>query len=153
MSIEELRRLLNRNDSPWAVGFAPRTDSPEAGTTNTAVAAEFFKTLLDAVTAAHLLHLQSRSYAQHIALGEFYSELEDLADGLIEAYQGKYDIVTGYPMGPSLPNADPVAFMSQLSDYVRRTRAAVASDSELQNDIDSIQTLIDSTLYKLKNLR
>lgn len=143
--------------SPWALGFVPRSsqrnDAPETGSTDSAVAAEFFKTLLDAVTAAHLLHLQSRSYAQHVALGDFYSALQDLADGLIEAYQGKYGIVTGYPMGPSQPNADPIAFMAQLSDYVRNTRAGVASDSELQNDIDLIQTLIGSTLYKLTNLR
>lgn len=128
-------------------------DAPEAGTTDRVVAAEFFKTLLDAVTTGHLLHLQSNSFSQHSALNTFYSELEELTDGLIESYQGKYGIVTGYPKGPSMPNSDAVSFMTKLSDYVRSTRAAVASDSELQNDIDSIQSLIDSTLYKLTNLR
>lgn len=140
----------------WASGFAPRAarnDAPEAGTTDPAAAAEFFKTLLDAVTAAHLLHLQSQSFSQHSALGDFYSELDELADGLIESYQGKYGIVRGYPEGPSMPNADPVAFITRLSDYVRSTRGRVASDSEIQNDIDTIQSLIDSTLYKLTNLR
>ena len=142
--------------SIWAAGFnpsAPRNDAPETGTTDPAVAAAFFKTLLDAVTAAHLLHFQSRSYAQHQALGTFYSALEELADGLIESYQGKYGIVTDYPQGPSQVNNDPISFMTQLSDYVRNTRAGVASDSELQNDIDSVQSLIDSTLYKLTNLK
>lgn len=138
----------------WAQGFNPyRTDAPETGTTDARIAAEFFKALLDAVTTAHLLHLQSRSYSQHQALGSFYEELTDLADGVIESYQGKYGIVTDYPMGPSQPNGDPIAFITQLSDYVRTTRAAVASDSEIQNDIDTIQSLIDSTLYKLTNLR
>lgn len=142
--------------SIWAAGFipdAPRADAPETGTTDSAVAAEFFKALLDAVTTAHLLHLQSRSFSQHSALGSFYSELEELADGLIESYQGKYGIVTDYPAGPSMPNNDPISFMTKLSDYVRNTRAAVASDSELQNDIDTIQSLVDSTLYKLTNLQ
>lgn len=141
--------------SIWAAGFAPapRTDAPETGSTDPARAAEFFKTLLDAVTTAHLLHLQSRSFSQHSALGDFYSELEELTDGLIESYQGKYGIVTDYPVGPSFPNNDPISFMTKLSDYVRNSRAAVASDSELQNDIDSIQSLIDSTLYKLTNLQ
>lgn len=141
--------------SIWASGFAPtyHSDAPETGSTDPARAAEFFKTLLDAVTTAHLLHLQSRSFSQHSALGGFYSDLEELADGLIESYQGKYGIVTDYPMGPSFPNNDPISFMTKLSDYVRNSRAAVASDSELQNDIDSIQSLIDSTLYKLTNLR
>lgn len=139
----------------WAQGFSPieRSDAPETGTTDASRAAEFFKALLDAVTSAHLLHLQSRSFSQHTALGDFYSELEELADGLIESYQGKYGIVTDYPQGPSMPNNDPISFMTKLSDYVRNTRAAVASDSELQNDIDTVQSLIDSTLYKLTNLQ
>jgi hypothetical protein len=142
--------------SIWAFGFpvkAPRSDAPETGTTDRAIAAAFFKALLDAVTSAHLLHLQSRSFSQHSALGDFYSELEDLADGLIESYQGKYGIVTDYPDGPSMPSNDPISFMTKLSDYVRNTRAGVASDSEIQNDIDTIQSLIDSTLYKLTNLQ
>jgi len=145
-------RGFGRTDSVWAHGFS-RTDAPETGTTDPAIAAQFFKTLLDSVTAAHLLHLQSRSFAQHSALGTFYSELEELTDGLIESYQGKYGIVSDYPAGPSLSTNDPISFMTKLSDFVRTTRAGVASDSELQNDIDSIQTLIDSTLYKLTNLR
>ena len=142
--------------SIWATGFGLKTnrrDAPETGTTDPAVAATFFKALLDAVTTAHLLHFQSRSFSQHSALGTFYSELEDVADGMIESYQGKYGIVTDYPQGPSLPNNDPISFMTKLSDFVRTNRAAVASDSELQNDIDSIQSLIDSTLYKLTNLQ
>lgn len=146
--------------SVWAPGYerlSTRVDAPDAGTTDRAAAAEFFKALLDAVTAAHLLHLQSQSFSQHSALGDFYSELEGLADGLIESYQGKYGIVTGYPMGPSQPNDDPVVFMTQLSNYIRRVRGNVASDSEIQNDIDTVLTLIDTTLYKLvyklENLR
>lgn len=141
--------------SIWASGFtpAPRTDTPETGTTDAALAAEFFKALLDAVTTAHLLHLQSRSFSQHSALGDFYAELEELADSLIESYQGKYGIVTDYPEGPSMPSNDPISFMTKLSDYVRTTRTGVASDSEIQNDIDTIQSLIDSTLYKLTNLQ
>lgn len=142
--------------SPWATGFPPRSarlDAPEAGPTDAAIAALFFKTLLDAVTTGHLLHLQSRSFAQHSALGEFYPELEELADSLIEAYQGKYGIVSGYPVGPSMPSSDPISFAESLSNFVRTTRAAVASDSELQNIIDEVQSLIDSTLYKLVNLR
>lgn len=45
--------------------------------------------LLHGVTNAHILHLQSTSYAEHQALGEFYDELGDLVDAFVEAYQGK----------------------------------------------------------------
>ena len=116
-------------------------------------AAEFFATLLHAATSGHILHLQTRSYAEHKALDKFYSELPGLVDSLIESYQGKYGLVLDYPSGYQAPTVPPQEFVSALSDYVIGTREAVASDSELQNDIDAIQTLINSTQYKLTFLR
>ena len=40
--------------------------------------------LFHARTTAHVLHLRSRSYAQHVALNTFYDEIIDLADTLAE---------------------------------------------------------------------
>ena len=117
-----------------------------------AVAAEFFMTLLHAATTGHILHLQTRSYAQHKALDEFYSELPGLVDSVIEAYQGKYGLITEYPNGYNMPSGAALNVVSGLSDYVMSTRANVASDSEIQNLIDGIQELIDSTIYKLRFL-
>lgn len=117
------------------------------------VAAEFLATLLHAATSGHILHLQTRSYAEHKALGEFYSDLPGLVDSLAESYQGKYGLVLDYPSGYQVPTSTPLEFVSALSDYVAATRQQVASDSELQNDIDTIQALINSTLYKLAFLR
>ena len=54
--------------------------------------------------------------------------------------------------GYAVPTGEPLAFVSALSDYVASTRAAVAPDSEIQNDIDGIQSLINSTIYKLRFL-
>lgn len=115
-------------------------------------AAEFFITLLHAATAGHLLHLQTRSYAQHQALGSFYEALPGMVDSIVEAYQGKYGLITEYPSGFAVPSGAPIEFVSALSDYVQGARASVASDSEIQNLIDGIQDHIDSTLYKLRFL-
>lgn len=122
-----------------------RSDSPQA--------AEFFATLLHAATSGHILHLQTRSYAQHKALDDFYSALPDLADSIIEAYQGKYGLVLDYPSGYQVPTGSPIDFVSALSDYVESTRSNIATDSEIQNLIDEVQQLIDSTLYKLRFLQ
>jgi hypothetical protein len=116
-----------------------------------AVAGEFLVTLLHAATSAHILHLQTRSFAQHMALDGFYKEMPELADSLIEAYQGKYGIVS-YPSGYEVPATTPLEFLSNLSDYIIANRDQVAPDSELQNEIDSIQLLVDSTIYKLRFL-
>jgi len=123
---------------------------PSDQSTN-AVSGEFLVTLLHAATSAHILHLQTRSFAQHLALDGFYQEMPGLADSLIEAYQGKYGIVS-YPSGYEVPATTPLEFLSNLSDYIIANRDQVAPDSELQNEIDSIQLLVDSTIYKLRFL-
>lgn len=116
-------------------------------------AAEFFAVLLHSATIGHMLHLQTRSYAQHMALGSFYEAMPDLVDSLVESYQGVYGIVTDYPFdkGIKIPN-DPLKFVEALSGYVEGNREKVSDRSEIQNQIDTIQDLINSTAYKLKNL-
>lgn len=116
-------------------------------------ASEFFSVLLAAAPVAHMLHLQTRSFAEHMALDALYSELPGLTDTLIESYQGKYGIVMDYPMPPPLPvSKNPVAFVTGLNKYIDGQRAAVSDDSEIQNSIDEIVTLLDQTTYKLKFL-
>jgi hypothetical protein len=39
--------------------------------------------------------------------------------------------------------------MESISDYVEKNRKALPKESQLQNIIDEIASLIDSTLYKL----
>jgi len=45
---------------------------------------QFTSTLFASRTQAHIFHLQTTSYAQHIALGEYYGGIVDLVDGLTE---------------------------------------------------------------------
>jgi hypothetical protein len=65
---------------------------------------EFFLTLLHAATNTHILHLQTTSYAEHVALGEFYKELPDLVDTVIESIQGKYGEIIQYPQDYFVPS-------------------------------------------------
>lgn len=117
-----------------------------------AKAHEMFAVLLTAAPYAHMLHLQTRSNAEHMALGDLYEQLPDLTDKLIESYQGKYGRVEQYPK-PNLPELDnPVAMAKQLVDYIGANRNAVAPDSYLQNQIDEIERLLYKTLNKLKFL-
>jgi hypothetical protein len=114
-------------------------------------AAEFFAVLLHAATIGHMLHLQTGSFAAHSALNDFYDELPDLVDELVEAYQGKFGIVEDYPFdkGIKIPS-DPIKFVEALSTYVDQNRNKVSDRSNHQNIIDEIATLIDKTAYKLK---
>lgn len=112
----------------------------------------FAARLLHATTMGHMLHLQSRSYAQHKALEDFYSGVVDLADSFIEAFQGSYATIIEYPSGFDVPSKDALAEIEMFSDSVKSMRKYVPDDTELQNIIDEIQALADSTLYKLRFL-
>ena len=112
----------------------------------------FVMCLLHAVTNTHILHLQSRSYSEHMALGAFYEGLEDLTDSYIEQYQGKYGIIDGYTDEYELPTPA-LEYLISLSDYIKQARVEQPQDSELQNTIDEIQSLVDSTIYKLRFLK
>lgn len=98
------------------------------------------------------MHLQTKSFSQHMALGDFYEAIIGLADTFIEAYQGQYGIITDYPSGYQVPSDDPLLELTDLSRSVKEMRKDVPQDSELQNIIDEVQALVDSTLYKLRFL-
>lgn len=113
--------------------------------------AAFVLMLLHAVTNAHLLHFMTNSFSEHMALGEFYSELQDKVDEFTEAYQGKYGQIKDYP-DTYTPPTDALSDLQALSASVRTMRKALPNDTELQNLIDEIAQLIDTTLYKLRFL-
>ena len=103
---------------------------------------------------AHSAHLVTTSYAQHMALNAFYDEIVGLIDGLVESYQGVYGLVEDKP-NLTLPSQGMVPLLAQLRKWIMENRKSIGkdTDTELQNDIDGIVTLINSTLYKLRFLK
>lgn len=118
--------------------------------------AEFIATLLHSAVCAHIMHFQvtgDGSYAKHKALQKYYDAIPDLVDNLTESLQGSYEIITGYPSSMELSQFAPLPYMELLQDYVRENRSNLPDDSEIQNEVDSILNLINSTVYKLRDLR
>lgn len=116
---------------------------------------EFALTFLESAVVAHLMHLSTKSYAQHVALGGYYEAIPGLVDGVIEAYQGRYDLVLRYTQsgGPDATSkSDPVKYLTGLQTYLDKQRKKLPPDANIQNEIDTVATLIDSTLYKLRFL-
>ena len=115
---------------------------------------EFVGTLLHSAVITHIMHLQSKSYAEHKALGEYYAGIPDLVDGVAEAIQGCYmQLITDYPASYASVSSTPLDYMTSLQDYVATTRASLPQESNIQNEVDAIATLIDSTIYKLTFLK
>lgn len=113
----------------------------------------FVMRLMHARTDGHIMHLQSRSYAEHMALQTFYEDLSDLIDSFVEAYQGLYGLIEEYPSGYIAPDDKPAAYMENFRKTVSALRKQLPDDSELQNIIDEIAALIDATIYKLRFLK
>lgn len=107
--------------------------------------------LMHSRTNAHIQHLQTKSYAAHVALAGYYEGVVDLIDRFVEAYQGVYGIEANYPSGYSMEK-DPVKMLTDLRGWIERNRADVTDAEELQNVVDETLELIDSTLYKLRFL-
>lgn len=105
-------------------------------------------------TIAHIHHLQTQSYAKHVALQGFYEGILDLVDGIAEAYQGKYGLIDSYPGKYSFVD-DSVSLVKSLGEWIEDNRyeCCDAEDTCLQNMIDELLALCATTIYKLRFLK
>ena len=111
--------------------------------------------ILHSRTQAHVYHLQTKSYAEHKALNEYYDGIVPVFDGIVETYQGKYGIIKTYKtikIKQYKSSKNTIRFFEDLLDIIEDNRGSV-DDSYLQNQIDMVQELVNSLLYKLKFLK
>jgi len=108
--------------------------------------------LLHSITQTHVFHLQTKSYAEHIALNEFYDGMVGLVDRLAEGYQGKY----GVQKFKNISGLENYESKEQVIEYLLKLDKIINTnkpeDSFLVAIIDDIQELLYSTKYKLENL-
>lgn len=111
----------------------------------------FSLALLNSATCAHLQHWQTKNYATHKALAKYYEAIPDLVDRLVESYMGRYGPLNEFDEEFEIEK-EPTKYFKALQKYVDANRKHLPDDSELQNTVDEILDLINSTLYKLQNL-
>lgn len=123
--------------------------------TNSGDFTEMISLLLHSRTQIHTYHLQTKSYAEHQALGGYYEDIVGKIDGLVESYQGKYSILKGYKtysLENYKDNTSTINYLKDLCGKVEELRDC-CKDSYIQNQIDEVCELINSTLYKLRFLK
>lgn len=106
--------------------------------------------LFNARTNTHIAHLQTKSYAQHVALNGFYDAIVGLADSFAEASQVN-GILTGYDLG-KLWIGDPVANLRSQYQELMNMKGQFKEGHLLQL-FDDITELYASTIYKLTFLK
>ena len=100
---------------------------------------------------AHREHLKTKSYAAHVALGDFYTGIVDIADDFAETYQGLYGVLPDIPYLPASVGGIDVVLESHLATIENeRQSLSENQDKPLQNIIDNACGLYASTLYKLR---
>ena len=110
---------------------------------------DFFLKLLHAATNGHILHLQTKSYAEHKALQKYYEELPDAVDAIIEQYQGAYQTIIEYPSTYEPPKADALQEVTYIRDFIVANRDVIGQYTSLQNEVDNLMSIVESTMYKL----
>lgn len=112
--------------------------------------AELFGKLFHSVDTAKLIHLSTKSYEVHVATEIYYTDIVGLIDSLIECYQGMYGILS--IKIPSSCACDAVSYFQETLNNVQIGRK-LFKDTNLQNTIDEIISLLANTLYRLRFLQ
>ncbi len=150
---EKLKEELKRRNL-WEQEDNDDDDSQDESSNHNDDFCEMVCQLLHSQTQVHIFHLGTKSYSEHKALQGFYEGIDALTDGIIESYQGKYGLLTNYKSykNQSYKNKNQVLkYFKGLLNTIEEKRESV-EESYIQNQIDTVQELIYSTMYKLRFL-
>ena len=116
---------------------------------------EMISKLRFSVEQTQVYHWQSQSLSEHKALNKYYDGIPAIVDGIVESYQGKYGIQKGYRLFEVRDYSTPeevINFLKKLDEDVEMLRQSI-KESYIQNQIDNVLQLIETTVYKLENLK
>lgn len=118
----------------------------------------FITNMLTLQNQLKVFHWQTQkkvgSYAQHVAFGTAYDELDEKIDDFIEIYQGKKGVLLGkdgfvIKLKNLSDNPESVidSYVSYLSENV--PQALEESDTDLLNLRDEMLAILNQTKYRL----
>ena len=105
---------------------------------------------------AHFEHWRAKgegSFAKHMALGDFYDDVIEAIDDLVEAYQGAFDLIGNIP-APETPKGDVLKLLEADAAWIEANHEDICKGNRaVANLIDSVTGVYLSTIYKLRNLK
>lgn len=160
-------KKINENNDPTYSDKWKEMDGiamhPEKGMSNNleitkSEPSKFFSKLFESREMSHIYHLQVKgdegSNAAHLALEQYYKNIPELIDELVETYTGQYEIVENYEIidTSSTKKLDKLEYFNEVTKFIKETRYKYLheEDTHLQNIIDEIVGMIYRTIYKLK---
>lgn len=117
-------------------------------------AAEFVSLMFFARNFTHREHLRTTVYARHMALGEFYDAVVELADKFVETYQGRNGIIEDISLDQLDIETDSLTLLEAQVAWIDANRYLVSpiKDTTIQNIIDEIIQQYLHTIYKYRTL-
>lgn len=104
---------------------------------------------------AHLEHWKTTgvgSLARHMALGDFYNNIIEQLDGIVEAYIAYFGDI-GEPKGGAPKVAALIPLITVDAAWITKNRSEIAKGvPAIENMIDELVGTYLHTLYKLKRL-
>ena len=100
-------------------------------------------------------HWQTKSYAEHEALGEYYNKFNELNDRLVETYQGKINerIKFSAELRPGIMNyADKEILKSEVNmqaDRINESYKQVQGQIDLESILEDMQEATSQLSYHL----
>ena len=114
---------------------------------------ELFGTLQMSTVATWRKHLRTAKYGKHEALDEFYKEMPEKVDALIEAWMGANGKKVGaFQNVLSSSNMNTLKYLRELKSVCKEGYTLMGDNDELKGLMDDIVNQINSTLYKVKEL-
>jgi len=104
-------------------------------------AADFVGMLFLARDVAHSVHLNTRSYSKHKALGHFYELVVEAADDFAEAYQGRHGLIGPITLMGAKKTTNIIQFLEDQLKEIEGARYDIADKSDM-----SLQQLIDNII-------
>lgn len=111
---------------------------------------ELFGTLQFSVIFMWQEHLKTSSYSLHMALDEYYKEMPEKIDSLIEMYQADHENITIYT-NLAYVTCDIRNYLNQLK-HICKEGYALMDSNELVSGLDSIIEFITAIEYKVNKL-
>ena len=104
--------------------------------------------------ATHIAHWKTKSFSEHMALGDFYDGVIDTVDKLVECYQGNFGLIGVVPQNGGVVMGDTLKALEQDVVWIANNREKICGEVDaLENIVDELTALYLKTIYKLKHLK
>ena len=115
---------------------------------------QYFGTLQQSTVEAWRKHLKVSKKSQHETLNDFYEDIVEVVDKLIEDYMSIHGKVENYENLLSEKDMDALKYLETLREFTREGADELfdEDDTELFSDVDNILSVMDTAIYKLKEL-